>query len=238
MSPTPACLHLIPVALADGAVDFWLPAGVRQCAARLDCYIAEHARTARAFLKQIGAERPLQDITIHTLTAKTTSAEIRDWLRPLEQGRPIGLVSEAGCPAVADPGARVVAMAHTLGLTVAPHVGPSSILLGLMASGLEGQRFTFHGYAPVQAAARARQLRQWEGVSRRLAQTQILIETPYRNQAMFETLLECLAPTTRLCIARALTGSRQWIRTKSIADWRAGPAPDLARQATLFLFLA
>src|SRR5690606_6774549 len=128
----------------------------------LTTYIAENAKTARAFLKQVGTARPLQEITIHTLNDKTDAQQIRAWLQPLLAGGDIGLVSEAGCPAVADPGARVVAEAHDMGVRVSPWVGPSSILLSLMASGLDGQRFAFHGYAPVNPAERASQIKAWE----------------------------------------------------------------------------
>jgi 16S rRNA (cytidine1402-2'-O)-methyltransferase len=231
-------LHLIPVGLGDAPVDRWLPPEVRALAARLDTYIAENAKTARAFLKQAGAIRPLQDITIHTLTDKTDRAQIQGWLRPLLQGGEIGLVSEAGCPAVADPGARVADIAHALGMTVRPWVGPSSILLALMASGLDGQRFAFHGYAPVEASERIRQLRAWEQHSARHDQTQLLIETPYRNGAMFSAMLEALRGDTRLCVARSLTTADEWIRTRTVADWKSRPAPDLDKKPTLFLYLA
>jgi 16S rRNA (cytidine1402-2'-O)-methyltransferase len=229
---------LIPVGLGDASVSTWLPQAAREVASRLSVYIAENAKTARAFLKLVGTAAPLQDITIHTLDAKTDAQQMRAWLKPLLQGGEIGLVSEAGCPAVADPGARVVALAHELGLHVVPWVGPSSILLSLMASGLDGQRFAFHGYAPVAPADRARQLRAWETASFQQQQTQILIETPYRNGAMFATLLEALKGNTRLCIARSLTTSEEWIQTHTIADWRRQAAPDLAKKPTIFLFLA
>jgi 16S rRNA (cytidine1402-2'-O)-methyltransferase len=231
-------LHLIPVGLGESPVDTWLPANVRALAGQLTIYIAENAKTARAFLKQIGTTRPIQEITIHTLDARTNAAEIRQWLAPLKDGVSIGLVSEAGCPAVADPGARVAGLAHDLGFTVAPWVGPSSILLGLMASGLDGQRFAFHGYAPVNPAERAKQLKAWEAISQKLQQTQLLIETPYRNDAMFDTLMQSLKGSTRLCIARSLTTPQQWIRTATISKWKSQPKPDLAKQPTLFLFLA
>jgi 16S rRNA (cytidine1402-2'-O)-methyltransferase len=231
-------LHLIPVGLGEADPERWLPAEVRALAARLDTYIAENAKTARAFLKQIGTVRPLQEITIHTLTDKTDAAQITAWLRPLRDGGEIGLVSEAGCPAVADPGARVAEIAHGLGLTVRPWVGPSSILLALMASGLDGQRFAFHGYAPVEPNERIRQLRNWEQVSAREDQTQMLIETPYRNAAMFAALLGCLRGNTRLCVARSLTTADEWIRTRTVADWKTQPAPDLDKKPTLFLYLA
>lgn len=171
-------LHLIPVGLGDAPPERWLPADVRALAGRLDTYIAENAKTARAFLKLIGTTRPLQEITIHTLTDKIDVGQINAWLAPVKHGAEIGLVSEAGCPAVADPGAKVVDAAHRLGITVKPWVGPSSILLGLMASGLDGQRFAFHGYAPVDPAERAKQLKAWEQHSAKHNQTQLLIETP------------------------------------------------------------
>lgn len=235
---SPGTLHLIPVGLGDAPPSSWLPDDVRSLAGRLDTYIAENAKTARAFLKTVGTARPLQEITIHTLERDTDARQIRQWLEPLLKGGELGLVSEAGCPAVADPGARVAAMAHAMGLRVAPWVGPSSLLLGLMASGLEGQRFTFHGYAPQRPDERARSLKAWETTSRQHAQTQLLIETPYRNDAMFQSLLQTLKGDTRLCVARSLTTADEWIRTYSIAEWKQKPAPELARKPTLFLFLA
>ncbi|NYT23076.1 SAM-dependent methyltransferase [Alcaligenaceae bacterium] len=235
---SPGTLHLIPVGLGDAPPSSWLPDDVRSLAGRLDTYIAENAKTARAFLKTVGTARPLQEITIHTLERDTDARQIRQWLEPLLKGGELGLVSEAGCPAVADPGARVAAMAHAMGLRVAPWVGPSSLLLGLMASGLEGQRFTFHGYAPQRPDERARSLKAWETTSRQHAQTQLLIETPYRNDAMFQSLLQTLKGDTRLCVARSLTTADEWIRTYSITEWKQKPAPELARKPTLFLFLA
>lgn len=216
----------------------WLPQAVQELASRLTTYIAENAKTARAFLKLIGTQGPLQDIVIHTLDNKVNAEQMRLWLQPLLEGGEIGLVSEAGCPAVADPGAKVVAVAHTMGIRVVPWVGPSSILLGLMASGLDGQRFAFHGYAPVEPAARAKQLKTWETESQKHQQTQMLIETPYRNEAMFETLKQALKGTTRLCIARSLTTADELVRTYTVSEWKKLPAPDLAKMPTLFLFLA
>jgi len=237
-APAPGTLHLIPVSLGDAPPERWLPAEARTLAGQLDTYIAENAKTARAFLKAIGTVRPIQEITIHTLDAKTDERDIAAWLKPVAAGGRIGLVSEAGCPAVADPGARVARAAHEMGIRVQPWVGPSSLLLGLMASGLDGQRFAFHGYAPVDAAERARQLRDWEQASARYNQTQMLIETPYRNAAMHAALLATLRPTTLLCVARSLTTDREWIKTLSIADWKRQPTPQLDKQPTLFLFLA
>ncbi|MBV6271409.1 SAM-dependent methyltransferase [Alcaligenaceae bacterium CGII-47] len=231
-------LHLIPVSLGDVTSSVWLPQAAQELAAQLTVYIAENAKTARAFLKEVGTQSALQDITIHTLSRDSSTEDIRRWLQSVPTGTDIGLVSEAGCPAVADPGALVVAQAHLLGIRVIPWTGPSSIMLGLMASGLDGQRFAFHGYASVKGEERDTQLRAWENYSHKHKQTQILIETPYRNEAMFQALVHTLRDTTRLCIARSLTCEDEWIKTLTIAQWRKVPAPDLARKPSLFLYLA
>jgi len=235
---TTGTLHLIPVGLGLVPAGDWLPDAVQNQARQLTTYIAENAKTARAFLKQIHTPHALQSLTIHTLSASTSIDEIRQWLAPVEQGQDIGLVSEAGCPAVADPGAQVVAQAHALGIRVKPWTGPSSLLLALMGSGLQGQRFAFHGYAPVDAARRLRQLRQWEAQSRQHNQTQLLIETPYRNDALFKACLQALRGDTRLCLARALTTPDEWLCTLPISRWQTRPAPALNRQPVLFLFQA
>lgn len=237
-TPTKGTLHLIPVGLGDSPINDWLPQQVQSTAAGLKLYIAENAKTARAFLKLTALKHPLQEITIHELGPRIDAAALEVWMEPLRHGQDIGLVSEAGCPAVADPGARAVTIAHNWGITVKPWVGPSSILLGLMASGLEGQRFTFHGYAPIEPAERVKQLKNWEVLSTRQKQTQMLIETPYRNNAMFSGLIENLRGNTRLCVARSLTTSDEWVRTLTIAQWKAQPAPVLDKHPTLFLFLA
>lgn len=232
-------LHLIPVPLGDSPNDAWLPQSVQHTAAHLRCFIVENAKTARAFLKQMGTVTPIQEITLYQLDKHGTSKQqIQQWLQSPAAAAGIGLMSEAGCPAVADPGAAVVAMAHDLGFTVKPHVGPSSILLGLMASGLDGQNFCFHGYAPRQTDDQARILTLWEHQSKKQQQSQIFIETPYRNPALFESLLKTLEPATRLCVARALTTADEWVRTHTISQWRNQPAPELNKHPTLFLFQA
>jgi 16S rRNA (cytidine1402-2'-O)-methyltransferase len=231
-------LHLIPVGLGDAPIDCWLPAGAQEQVRKLTIYIAENAKTARAFLKQAGTPHPLQSITIHTLDARTSAEDIRAWLAPAQQGQDIGLVSEAGCPAVADPGALVAAQAHRMGIPVRPWTGPSSILLALMASGLDGQRFAFHGYAPVEPGERAKRLKLWEAESRKLRQTQLFIETPYRNNAMFKALTQTLHGRTRLCVARALTTADEWIGTRAIEQWKTQPPPDLDKKPAMFLFLS
>ncbi|CAM5198216.1 16S rRNA (Cytidine1402-2'-O)-methyltransferase OS=Castellaniella defragrans OX=75697 GN=HNR28_003024 PE=4 SV=1 [Castellaniella defragrans] len=231
-------LHLIPVGLGQNAHERWLPAAAREVATTLRHFIAENARTARSFLKQVGTPIALQEIDIQTLKPDTRADEIRAWLKAVPASDDIGLVSEAGCPAVADPGALVVAQAHQMGIRVVPWVGPSSIMLGLMASGLQGQRFAFHGYPPVKAPERDAQLRTWESISHKQQQTQILIETPYRNAALFEAMLHTLRDTTRLCIACALTCDDESIATRTIAQWRKAGAPDFDKKPTLFLYLA
>ena len=234
----PGTLHLIPVGLGDADIHQWLPHQVQTTAAGLKLYIAENAKTARSFLKLTPLAHPLQEITIHELGPRVDDAALQTWMQPLRAGQDIGLVSEAGCPAVADPGARAVSIAHSWGIQVKPWVGPSSILLGLMASGLDGQRFAFHGYAPVDAAERVKQLKSWENISAKQKQTQLLIETPYRNNAMFNSLIENLKGNTRLCIARSLTTADESVRTLTIAQWKTQPAPVLDKHPTLFLFLA
>ena len=231
-------LHLIPVGLGEAPINDWLPHEAQALAGQLNTYIAENAKTARAFLKLTPLTHPLQDITIHELTPRVDDATLQGWLTPLRSGVSIGLVSEAGCPAVADPGARAVAIAHQWGITVKPWVGPSSILLGLMASGLDGQRFAFHGYAPVDAIERSKQLKAWELFSSKQRQTQMLIETPYRNQAVFTSLIEHLKGNTRLCIARALTTPDEWVRTLIVAQWKNQSVPPLDKFPTLVLFQA
>ena len=228
----------MPVGLGPAPIGQWLPDAAQTQAGLLSCYIAENAKTARAFLKLVKLSHPLQEITIHELNPRIDEAQLKRWLEPLRVGQDIGLVSEAGCPAVADPGARAVTLAHNWGATVKPWVGPSSILLGLMASGLDGQRFVFQGYAPVDQTDRGRQLKVWEQASSKQSQTQLLIETPYRNQAMFSSLLEHLKGNTRLCVARSLTTADEWVRTLTVTQWKSQPKPELDKHPTLFLFQA
>lgn len=228
-------LYLIPVPLGDVAPSRVLPAGVIERVRALEGFVVENAKSARAFLKAAGVTRPLADIQIDEIGADTPGDTIEALLAPLLAGRDLGLLSEAGCPGVADPGAALVGAAHRHGIVVHPMVGPSSLLLGLMASGLNGQSFAFCGYLPVKENERAQRLRELEAHSRRLRQTQIFIETPYRNQAMFAALLKICSPATSLTVARELTLEQEWIATRTIADWRSQPTPDLARRPTVFL---
>lgn len=234
-------LYLIPNTLGDGDADALahvLPEPVRAQAAALGYYIGENAKTTRAFLKKVGTVRPIQDIEIRELNVNTPPAEIDKLLAPILAGADAGLVSEAGCPAVADPGALLVRRAHQRGVKVVPFVGPSSILLALMASGMNGQSFAFNGYLPVDAAERGKRLRELEQLSRKANQTQIFIETPYRNRQMLDTLIASCAPSTLICVAVDLTLPGETIVTRTAADWKKAAAPELHKRPAIFLLLA
>jgi 16S rRNA (cytidine1402-2'-O)-methyltransferase len=231
-------LYLLPCNLSEPIrPPSILPAEALQIAQGIEHVVAENAKTARAFLKAVGVQKPIADISIVELNARTATADVPRLLDPLRNGQDVALVSEAGAPGVADPGALLVAAAHDEGLRVRPLVGPSSILLSLMAAGLEGQRFAFHGYLPSSKPERLQTLRELERASRRHRMTQIFIETPYRNDVLLTDLLAALDAATRLCIARDLTGSGEHIATKTIAQWRLGPQK-LGKVPAIFLFLA
>lgn len=235
-------LYLIPNALGEGdtaALATVLPASVMARAASLGYFIGENAKSTRAFLKRVGLARPIQEIDIRELNVNTPPAEIKALLAPILDGADGGLVSEAGCPAVADPGALLVRRAHEHGVKVVPLVGPSSILLALMASGLDGQRFAFHGYLPVDSAERTKTLRELEQRSRKGRETQIFIETPYRNRTLLEALVATCAPSTLLTVAVDLTLESERIATRTASDWKkhAG-AFDMHKRPAIFLILA
>ncbi len=231
-------LWLLPVGLGDAAWTTWLPGSVQARACTLTRFIAENARSARAALKAIGHPGPLQTLVIEEIPRVPAAADIDRLLEPLAAGADIGLLSEAGCPAVADPGAAYVRRAHERGFTVRPLVGPSALLLTLMASGLDGQRFAFHGYLPPADPARSQRLRELEMESADRQQTQLFIETPYRNAALFAALLRHCEPSTRLCVATDLTTDTETVRTRRIVEWAASPPPDLDRRPTVFALLA
>ncbi|MES2129646.1 MAG: SAM-dependent methyltransferase [Pseudomonadota bacterium] len=240
-------LYLIPNSLGPTEqLSHVIPPHVQAITAGLDYFVAENAKTARAFLKQVAQEHPLaralQEIEIAELNVNTPPAALAGLLAPLLDGRDAGLVSEAGVPAVADPGADLVRMAHQHGITVKPLVGPSSLLLAVMASGLNGQSFAFNGYLPTDAAQRAKRIRELEARSRSEKQTQLLIETPYRNAAMLEALVAHCQQGTLICVATDLSLSSETIRTMTGAKWKAllsaGKAPDFHKKPTVFLLLA
>ena len=230
-------LFLIPTTLGDSALATVIPQEVQQRVRMLDYFVAENPKSARAYLKQVGTAKPLQELHIATLNEHTPDAAVAGMAAPLRAGHDVGMMSEAGCPGIADPGAKLVLHAHRHAIRVVPLVGPSSILLALMASGLNGQSFVFHGYLPVADVERERTLRQLEKQSRRLKQTQIFIETPYRNQKLLHGILAACAGTTLLCVAAEISLAGEDIRTMSVAAWKKHP-PQLDRRPALFLLLA
>jgi 16S rRNA (cytidine1402-2'-O)-methyltransferase len=247
----PGTLYLIPNTLgpteaAPNALSHILPEQVQDIASKLDYFVAENAKTARAFLKLVGIghplARPLQEIQIAELNVNTPAAALSALLAPLLEGRDAGLVSEAGVPAVADPGADLVRLAHQHGIQVRPLVGPSSLLLAVMASGLNGQSFAFNGYLPTDAAQRSKRIQQLEQRSRSEKQTQLLIETPYRNGAMLEAIVAACQSGTLVCVATDLSLATESVRTMTAAKWKAelagGKVPDFHKKPTVFLFLA
>jgi 16S rRNA (cytidine1402-2'-O)-methyltransferase len=231
LSETPgSTLYLIPVGLAGDPAAIPLPAATVEIARSLRTFIVENARTARGFLKAIRHPGPLRELKLLTLDEHTR--DVAPLLAPLLAGEDCGLMSEAGCPAVADPGAALVQRAHRAGVRVVPLVGPSSILLALMASGMNGQRFAFQGYLPVERAERARVIKSLEARSE--AETQIFIETPYRTEALLTSLLEHCRTDTLLCIAADLTLPAGFVRTQPIGEWKKKP-PMLHRRPAVFL---
>jgi 16S rRNA (cytidine1402-2'-O)-methyltransferase len=227
-------LYLIPVPLGLGDIAWAIPPAVRQHISGLGHFIVEHPKTARQFLKQIGCILPIQTIKMEVLDEHTRVTEFEKLLLPVLAGNDTGLLSEAGCPAIADPGAGLVRLAHQKNIRIRPLVGPSSILLALMASGLNGQRFVFHGYLPVEPDRRAKTLVQLEKDSIARDQTQIFIETPYRNQKLLESILHACRGGTVLCVASNLTLAGETISTRTVNDWKQA-LPDLHNQPAVFL---
>ena len=235
---TPGTLYLIPVPLGLVAPQLCLPPDVLAVIRPLTHFVVEQAKTARAFLKAAGTEQPLQALQLSELNEHTRREALEALLQPLFDGHDVGLLSEAGCPAIADPGADLVALAQARGLRVVPLIGPSSLLLALMASGLNGQCFAFHGYLPAKEGERLKALRDLESESRKKRQTQIFIETPYRNLALFESLRSNLNPATRLTVATDISLPGESIRTLSVQAWKKMAPPDVERRPTVFLILA
>lgn len=229
-----AALYLLPVTLGDTPVDKVLPAYNREVIRGIKHFIVEDVRSARRFLKKVDAEINIDELTFYPLNKHTSAEEVSGYLKPLEEGAPMGVMSEAGCPAVADPGADVVAIAQRKNLRVVPLVGPSSILLSVMGSGFNGQSFAFHGYLPIEPGERTKRLKELESRIYTESQTQLFIETPYRNNKMAEEILRTCRPQTKLCIAANLTCDGEYIRTKSVKEWK-GKLPDLNKIPCIFL---
>lgn len=229
-----SALYLIPVTLGDTPLEKVLPAYNKEIILQIKHFIVEEVRTARRFLKKVDSSIDIDALTFYPLNKHTLAAEINGYLKPLIAGEPMGVISEAGCPAVADPGADVVALAQCRGLKVVPLVGPSSILLSVMGAGFNGQSFAFHGYLPIEQVERVRKIKQLEQRAYAEDQTQLFIETPYRNRRLLEELLQACRPQTRLCIACNVTCEDEYIRTRSIKEWK-GHLPELEKRPCIFL---
>ena len=231
----PPALYLIPVTLGETPIEQVLPSYNHEVIMGIRHFIVENIRSARRFLRQTDKAFPIDDSTFFEMGKHADEHRFGEYLRPLAEGHSVGVISEAGCPAVADPGAMLVSIAQRRGLRVIPLVGPSSMILAVMASGLNGQSFAFNGYLPVDVAERARRLQSLEARALREDQTQLFIETPYRNHKMFEALLQALNPQTRICVAAGITTPAEWIHTHTVAEWRRLSWPDLSKTPAIFL---
>lgn len=235
-----AALYLIPVTLGETEISQVLPSYNRDVIMEIKHFIVEDIRSARRFLKKTehsvedGRIVDIDSLTFYELNRHTDRNQIGSYLKPLSEGKPVGIISEAGCPAIADPGADVVEIAQRKGFTVVPLVGPSSIIMSVMGSGFNGQSFAFNGYLPVENADRAKKLRQLENKIYNEDQTQIFIETPYRNNKMIDAILQTCKPTTKLCIAANITCENQFIRTKTVDEWKK-KKPELEKVPAIFL---
>ena len=230
-------MYLIPASLGSDKTNYFLPDLVFSIINKIDYYIVENERTARRYLIKLGIKTPIDDLQFYILDKHTDPNEKVKFLDPARHGNNMGVISEAGTPGVADPGADIIEIAHRENIRVVPLVGPSSILLALMASGLNGQNFAFTGYLPIQKNEKTQKIKQLEMRSGKENQSQIFMETPYRNQKMLDDLLKTCSPQTRLCIATDITMDSEYIKTKTIADWKASP-PDIHKRPTIFILQA
>ncbi|MBU6468918.1 MAG: SAM-dependent methyltransferase [Betaproteobacteria bacterium] len=230
-------LFLIPVPIYEDTQMLTLPSATLDVIKKLDFFVVENAKVARKHLKNAQLNQPIADLSIKELDQNLSDKALEELLNPITNGHSIGLMSDAGCPAIADPGARLVRLAHQKRIHVVPLVGPSSILLALMASGLNGQCFCFHGYLPVKEDERNQKIKAAELRSKHNNETQILIETPYRNQVIFNALLTHLTPNTLLTVAFAINSPNEVIQTKAVHHWRERPL-SLEKAPAIYLFLA
>jgi 16S rRNA (cytidine1402-2'-O)-methyltransferase len=228
-------LYLIPVTLGDTTIERVLPAYNKAVIQGIRHFIVEDIRSARRFLKKVDSSIDIDALTFYPLNKHTPMEAVASYLQPLQKGEPMGVISEAGCPAVADPGADVVAIAQQKGLKVVPLVGPSSILLSVMGSGFNGQSFAFNGYLPIKEPERSKCIKRLESRAHAEHQSQLFIEAPYRNVKMFEQLLKSLQPDTRLCVACDITSPSEYIRTARISQWRKEKMPDIQKRPTIFI---
>lgn len=230
-----AALYLIPTTLGDTEIERVIPEYNRRIISAIKYFIVENVRSARRFLKKIDRAIDIDKLTFFVLDEHTDVTKIEPFLAPLETGSAIGVLSEAGCPAVADPGAAIVALAHKKSFRITPLVGPSSIIMALMASGFNGQNFAFNGYLPAKPDARVQRIKQLENRVYKENQTQLFIEAPYRNMQLLSSLLSSLKGETKLCIAAGITCSEEYIRTKSVAEWKKSPLPEINKIPAIFL---
>ena len=227
-------LYLLPVTLGDTELNTVLPAYNIEIIQGIKHFIVEDVRSARRFLKKVDREFDIDSLSFYPLNKHTSAEDISGYLQPLLAGQSMGVISEAGCPAVADPGADVVAIAQRKNLKVVPLVGPSSIILSVMGSGFNGQSFAFHGYLPIEPGERVKRIKQLEQRIYSENQTQLFIETPYRNHKMVDDLLQNCRPQTKLCIVANLTCEGEYIKTRAISEWK-GKVPDLSKIPCIFL---
>ncbi len=230
-------LYLIPVSLGDNELNEVLPQRNFEIIDEITHYIVENIRSARRFLVKAKIKHKIDDLTFYEISKHSNRNEYHKYLDAALKGESIGIISEAGCPGIADPGADIVAIAHEKGINVIPLVGPSSIFLALMASGMNGQNFAFKGYLPVKKPKRIKQLKADELRSRNEHQTQIYIEAPYRNASLLADMLETLKPATKLCIAVDITLKSEFIQTKTVKDWKKS-SPEINKKPAIFLFQA
>ena len=231
----PAALYLIPVTLGETSIEQVLPPYNHEVIMCIRHFVVENIRSARRFLRQTDKAFPIDDCTFFEMGKHADEKQFSQYLQPLREGKPVGVISEAGCPAVADPGADIVRIAQREGLRVVPLVGPNSMIMAVMSSGLGGQSFAFNGYLPVDPSDRAKRLKALESRAWTEGQTQLFIETPYRNEKMFQALVSTLRPQTRLCIAAGITTADEYIRTLPISEWKKTKLPDLSKIPAIFL---
>ena len=227
-------LYLIPTTLGTSNPEEVLPASIKGIIENIDHYIVENEKTARRSIKQVDQDKNQSSLKLSLLNKFTDPSELSSYLNPCKEGIHVGLLSEAGCPGVADPGAEIVKIAHQIGIQVVPLVGPSSILLAMMGSGMNGQSFTFNGYLPIDKKERKQELKTLERISAERNQAQLFIETPYRNNNLLEDIKQTLNPVTRLCIACDLTLPSEFILTRSIMEWDKTKV-DLHKRPTIFI---
>lgn len=234
MTPQVGNLYLIPTTLGETPPLEVLPIAVKSIVESIDHYIVEHEKNARRFIKSIAPKKSQPDLELQTINKFTEPAEIPNMLNPCFDGHHMGVLSDAGCPGIADPGADIVREAHLKGIRVIPLVGPSSLLMAMMASGFNGQNFTFNGYLPIDKQDRKKEIKRLERLSEQQNQSQLFIETPYRNNQLLESLVNTLQPNTQLCIACDITLPSEYIKTMEVSAWQKNKV-DLNKRPTLFI---